>query len=167
MKSKKNTFLLLIAPIILTGFSFLLTEKSNAQILELDQKIFGMDCAPCAKGVENRMKRMNGVQNAELDLNEGEAKVTFSDQNTASLHQIQKSIKDGGFSPKEARIKVRGTLQFADEKWQLITESGDLFVLEDADTDTLESNTGENIIVKGIVAENSGQENWILAVSQL
>jgi copper chaperone CopZ len=167
MKFTKHIKSILISPLIMAGFIFLPAEKSEAQIMELDQIIFGMDCAPCAKGVENRMKRMDGVQSAVLDLNKGEASLMFTGQHTTSLQQIQKSIIDGGFSPKEARIKVRGTLQQEGGAWQLITESGDLFLLEEADANFLASNNGQKIIVEGTVAENEGKERWHLTVHQL
>lgn len=166
MKFTKLINSTLIIPLIMAEFIFLPSEKGEAQILELDQIIFGMDCAPCAKGVENRMKRMDGVQSVVLDLNKGEASLTFTDHHTTSLQQIHKSIIDGGFSPKEARIKVRGTLLQADGAWQLITESGDLFLLEKADTNFLASNDGQKITVVGTVAENE-EERWLLTVNRL
>lgn len=167
MKFTKHIYSTLIIPFIMTGFIFLPFENGQAQILELDQIIFGMDCAPCAKGIENRMKRMDGIKSAVLDLNKGEASLTFTDQHTTSLQQIQKSIIDGGFSPKEARIKVRGTLQQTENEWQLVTESGDLFLLEETDTNLLASNGGQTITVEGTVAENDGGKRWHLTVNQL
>lgn len=163
----KNHLSLLVINLLLLGVMFLIpVEKSQAQILELDQKIFGMDCAPCAKGVENRMKRMDGVQSAVLDLNKGEANLLFIEQHTTSLKQIQESIMDGGFSPKDARIKVRGKVQNVDGEWQLTTESGDLFVFDDTDASAVELIDGKTTTIEGIVAESDGQERWVLTINQ-
>lgn len=141
-------------------------ERSDAQILELDQKIFGMDCTPCAKGVENRMKRLKGVQNAELDLNSGVARLIFSDSHDTSLQQIQHSIIDGGFSPKEARIKIKGNLRYENQIWVLYTESGDRFVLHA--TDDLSKTDDEKVmIIEGIVAEKNNREEWSLTIREM
>src|SRR5690625_386076 len=107
MKSSVNTVTLVLFLSLMAGLLFITTEKSNAQILELDQKIFGMDCAPCAKGVENRMKRLNGVQKAELDLNSGEARLVFSGSLDTYLQQLQLSIIDGWYYPIKASINIK------------------------------------------------------------
>lgn len=38
------------------------TFSSNAQITKVDQEVFGMDCAPCAYGLERGLKKMDGIE---------------------------------------------------------------------------------------------------------
>ena len=167
MQSSINTATFIFSILLIGVFVFIPDERSNAQILELDQKIFGMDCAPCAKGVENGMKRLNGVQNAELDLNSGEARLIFSDSHNTSLQQIQRSIIDGGFSPKEARIKIKGNLRYENQMWLLYTESGDRFVLNGTGVDLSETNDEKVMIIEGIVAEKNNSEDWSLTIRKI
>ncbi|MEX0769908.1 MAG: heavy metal-associated domain-containing protein [Candidatus Paceibacterota bacterium] len=166
MQSSINTATFIFSILLMGVFVFIPAEKSNAQILELDQKIFGMDCAPCAKGVENRMKRLNGVLDAELDLNSGEARLIFSDSHDTSLQQIQRSIIDGGFSPKEARIKIKGNLRYENQTWMLYTESNDPFVLHATD-DLSETDDEKVMIIEGIVADKSNNEDWSLTILKI
>ena len=166
MKSSVNTVTLVLFLSLMAGLLFITTEKSNAQILELDQKIFGMDCAPCAKGVENRMKRLNGVQKAELDLNSGEARLVFSGSHDTSLQQIQRSIIEGGFSPKEARIKIKGVIRDENGVWLLTTESGDRFILDTSDVDLSEAYAEKAITFEGIVAERNNSDDWHLKIRE-
>lgn len=35
-------------------------------LLEVEQAIFGMDCAPCAYGVERSLKRLPGAQRVQV-----------------------------------------------------------------------------------------------------
>src|SRR5690625_8011543 len=107
MQSSINTATFIFSILLIGVFVFIPDERSNAQILELDQKIFGMDCAPCAKGVENGMKRLNGVQNAELDLNSGEARLVFYGSLDTYLQQLQLSIIDGWYYPIKASINIK------------------------------------------------------------
>lgn len=167
MKLSTNIPMFALSIFLIGVFAFIPAERSDAQILELNQKIFGMDCAPCAKGVENRMKRLNGVQNAELDLNSGEARLIFSDSHDTSLQQIQRSIIDGGFSPKEARIKIKGCVRYENETWLLYTESGDRFVLNATDVDLSETNDEIVMIIEGIVAEKNNSEDWSLTIRKI
>lgn len=165
MKSVNKKSKLIPLFILSTGL-LLPLQMSQAQILELDQKIFGMDCAPCAKGVETRMMNMNGVDQATLDLNRGEASLVFTDNHNTSLAQLQQSIVDGGFSPKEAQIKVQGTLGRDGQQWKLVTEAGDIFLLEGINAES--SQIGQQLLVEGVVEEQDNQEDfWRLTVRQV
>src|SRR5690625_4950533 len=108
------------------------------------------------------MKRLNGVQKAELDLNSGEARLVFSGSHDTSLQQIQRSIIDGGFSPKEARIKIKGAVHNENGMWLLTTESGDRFILDTSDVDLSEAHAEKAITIEGIVAERNNADDWHL-----
>lgn len=142
-------------------------QKSDAQIIELEQKIFGMDCAPCAKGVEVRMERMDGVIGAELNLNRGEAHLVFTDSHTTSLSQLHRSIVEGGFSPKTAQIKIRGILHREGRQWRLVTDAGDTFLLKGIDAGQLSADEETQVTIEGAVAERSDEEFWQLSVQQI
>ncbi|MEX0721568.1 MAG: heavy metal-associated domain-containing protein [Balneolaceae bacterium] len=158
-------------PFLLSALAILLMliplGNVKAQILELDQKIFGMDCAPCAKGVEVRMKKMDGVTDAEIDLKKGEARLIFDDAHHTSLKQIQRSIIDGGFSPKDAQIKVRGMLEKEQDDWHLITDTDDIFLLKEFDAEQYEIETGREVTIEALIAERDNQDFWNLTVDQL
>lgn len=75
------------------------------------QTIFGMDCAPCAYGVEKGLKALPGVRTVKVSLNEGYAEVTLGDAAATSLADIRKTIRNSGFTPKQAQVRIEGTLQ--------------------------------------------------------
>lgn len=124
-----------------------------------------IELSACAKGVESRMINMNGVDQATLDLNRGEASLVFTDNHNTSLAQLQQSIVDGGFSPKEAQIKVQGTLGRDGQQWKLVTEAGDIFLLEGINAES--SQIGQQLLIEGVVEEQDNQEDfWRLTVRQ-
>ncbi len=85
---------------------------------EVEQTIFGMDCAPCAYGIEHGLKKLPGVTNVRVSLNEGQADVTLSADSPTSIDAIRKVIRDNGFTPKAAGVTVVGTLvQAEDGMW--------------------------------------------------
>lgn len=89
-----------------------------AGLTQVEQTIFGMDCAPCAYGIEQGLKKLPGVTDVRVSLNEGRANVAFADNSSTTLEGIRKVVRDNGFTPKTARVTVVGTLVRADgETW--------------------------------------------------
>jgi copper chaperone CopZ len=83
-------------------------------LTEVEQTIFGMDCAPCAYGIEQGLKKLPGVTGVRVSLNEGLAAVTLAANNSTTLENIRKIVRDNGFTPKNARVTLVGTLLRAD-----------------------------------------------------
>lgn len=111
--------------------SMLLTpEGAQAQILEVRQTVFGMDCAPCAYGLEKRLKKIDGVTSARVSLNEGLATAHFDGEAPTRLATIREAIHESGFAAQEALVTVRGTLRKAGAAWSLVLPSGERFVVE-------------------------------------
>lgn len=83
-------------------------------LTRVEQRIFGMDCAPCAYGIEQGLKRLSGVTDVRVSLNEGVAVVALATDNTTTIESIRKVIRDNGFTPKAAKVVVTGKLVRAD-----------------------------------------------------
>lgn len=96
---------------------------------ELDQTIFGMDCAPCAAGVEQGLRKLDGVTSVRVSLNEGKAVVTLAPDSRTTLAQIREVIRHNGFTPKDAHATLVGRVMRQGEQWWIDTGSG-RFVLE-------------------------------------
>lgn len=101
----------------------------DAQILELKQTVYGMDCAPCAHGLENRISNLEGVESATVSLNNSLLQAKLKTGNKLTLSKIMKSVEDSGFQPKEAELKVEGTIQKKGDSFILETSSGEQFLL--------------------------------------
>lgn len=83
-------------------------------LTRVEQRIFGMDCAPCAYGIEQGLKRLSGVTDVRVSLNEGVAVIALAADSTTTVERIRKVIRDNGFTPKAAQIVVTGKLVRAD-----------------------------------------------------
>lgn len=112
------------APAMFKSLALLLCQASLALpvyaggLTAVEQTIFGMDCAPCAYGIEQGLKKLPGVTDVRVSLNEGQADVTLSADSSTSIEAIRKVIRDNGFTPKAARVTVMGTLvQAEDGMW--------------------------------------------------
>lgn len=95
------------------------TAANAAGLVEVRQTIFGMDCAPCAFGVERGLKKLPGVKDVRVSLNEGMAFVTFQPDAGASVARLREIVRHNGFTPKAAVARIDGTLRREDGDWIL------------------------------------------------
>ena len=146
------------------------TFSSNAQIQKVDQEVFGMDCAPCAYGLERGLKKMDGLQNVRVSLNDGKAYLELSENNSLSLRQIQEEVKKNGFSAKNAEVVIEG---------KLINKNGGFVLETGTETYSINKETSENLVsklkpgkvkIKGIVqdeADDNLSGTWKIRLTEI
>jgi len=146
------------------------TFSSYAQIQKVDQEVFGMDCAPCAYGLERGLKKMDGLQNVRVSLNDGKAYLELSENNGLSLKQIQEEVKKNGFSAKSAEVVIEGKLISKDDKIEIQTNTETYSVIKDA-SNGLNSKLKPGIVkVKGIVEDEDDKSlsgNWKIRLTEI
>ena len=62
------------------------------------------------------LKKVNGVQDVKVSLNEGSAVIKLKDGNKVDVEQIREIIRKNGFTPKGAEVKVAGKVVERDGK---------------------------------------------------
>jgi copper chaperone CopZ len=107
------------AAVLILGFA-LANAAAAAGLSEVKQTVFGMDCAPCAHGVEKGLSKIDGVKDVSVSLNDGYALVRLEPDNAVTLEQIRLVIRENGFTPKDAAVVVSGTLTRADDQLVLV-----------------------------------------------
>ena len=58
-----------------------------------------MSCPFCVYGVEKNLKRIPGVQSADVDLKAGRARVLMQPGQEPDLERFREAILDAGFTP--------------------------------------------------------------------
>ena len=58
----------------------------------------GMICQVCAGSVKNALKKVDGVQDAEISLEKRHAVIHYDDRKV-SVDQLTRAIKDAGYKP--------------------------------------------------------------------
>ncbi len=150
--------------------AFLLPSTAHAQLREVEQTVFGMDCAPCAYALEQGMKAFEGVETVSVSLNEGLVALTLRPGNDVTLQEIREAIRESGFSAETATITVSGTLAREDGQWVLTSTSGTRYLLEQPATKVsdVDSSAPEQVTVTGTVPEGEEPaEGWTLQVTAL
>jgi copper chaperone CopZ len=65
----------------------------------------------CAHVVHVALKKVSGVDSAEVSLNKGLATVKLKPGNAVSVEQLWQLIHDKGYTPKSTAVSVRGDLE--------------------------------------------------------
>jgi len=121
---------------LLTIFSLNVTM---AQLIKVDQEVFGMDCAPCAYGLERGLKKMDGLEKVIVSLNDGKAYLQLASNNKLTLKKVQEVVKSNGFSAKNAEVTLNGQLVEKENEWQIKVNGETFMVSSDTPSDILKS----------------------------
>lgn len=157
--------------ILVTGAFLLFPLVSHGQLLEVKQTVFGMDCAPCAYGLEKRIQSMDGVQSATVSLNEGLLVADLKENNQLTLKQIREAVENSGFQPKEVTIAVAGkVIRQDDGEYVLETASQERFVLRAEDKTVFNkiSEAGQPYVITGRaeISESGDTRLWVLNIEK-
>lgn len=146
----KRIVFLLMGGLLLAGLS---SAALADGLVQVNQMIFGMDCAPCAWGIQKGLEKLPGVQHATVSLNDGQAAIQLAPDNTITLAEIQTVIRHGGFTPKQAKVQVSGKLAEQGGQFQLLVNGKPEYELVFAGTKPpADLVAGRHAIIEGEIA---------------
>ena len=111
----------------------------------------------CAHVVNVALRKVNGVESADVSLNRALAVVKLKPGNKVGIAQLIKLIQEKGYTIKAAIISVRGTPLRLQNRWMLkVTESEELLELVPGSLgpgpyDELSRRVGQTVTVQGSV----------------
>ena len=79
------------------------------QILEKDYTIDGMDCADCARHLEDVVLKVKGVKSADINFITAKMRVA-SDESLVSDQLINKAVKTAGYKVKSDRSGIKSSV---------------------------------------------------------
>ena len=106
---------------------------AQAEIRQVQQTIYGMDCAPCAYGMQKNLGKLEGVTDVEVSLNNANAVIGLAPDNQVSLKDIRQVVRNGGFKPHGAKVWAIGTIQLEGDRIVLATEGDAEYLLRTSD----------------------------------
>ena len=102
------------------------------------------------------LKSVAGVESVEVSLEKGLAAVKMKPGNTATLKQLQGAITKNGFTMKESKATVAGTILVANGTMQIkISGSNDVLRLVPESQSVTRASTmqGKSVVVSGTIPE--------------
>lgn len=77
------------------------TAAAQEQPRQIEVRILGMSCPFCAYGAEQKLKKMDGVEELKVDLETGLATLTMEEGADVPNEKLRKVIDDAGFEVAE------------------------------------------------------------------
>jgi len=102
------------------------------------------------------LKSVAGVDSVDVSLEKGLAAVKMKPGNTATLKQLQDAITKNGFTMKQSKAAIAGTILVANGKTQLqVSGSNDVLQLvpESQSVPNASSMQGKSVVVAGTIPE--------------
>ncbi len=145
-------------------------NSAMAQLIKVDQEVFGMDCAPCAYGLERGLKKMDGLEKVQVSLNDGKAYLQLSVNNKLTLKKIQELVKSNGFSARNAIVTLKGELSKVGDEWQLNTDDETFTITPDTPANVLSALNTRQVTVKGHVKDEEDgnlDNSWKIQITEI
>jgi hypothetical protein len=106
-----------VARILLTFI--LATLPCAAQFRTMKIWFSGTGCASCTESLSERMKRVRGVESAQVNAQEGTLDLRLAPQNRVRLEQIRDFIEQDGTKATRAVVRVNGEVEKLGDRWFL------------------------------------------------
>lgn len=142
----------------------------SGQIARVDQEVYGMDCAPCAYGLERGLKKMDGLQEVRVSLNDGKAYLGLAEINDLTLRSIQEEVKKNGFSAKKAKVVLMGNLNKVDGQWYIETDNERFAVSQDTSVELVQKLAVGRTTLSGTVQDEDDDnlsDQWEIILSKI
>lgn len=151
----KKNFLILV-PIIFILVMFI--RLTSGEPTRVQVKVDGLSCPFCAYNLEKKLKRVEGVEDLKLRIDTGLAEIKIEEGKSIDVDGIKKAVKDGGFTPRDIVVTIKGKIEQVDSRMILrIDNISDSFILKDnkmlKDIITSEKFQGKIVTVTGLVQE--------------
>jgi copper chaperone CopZ len=66
--------------------------------------VYGLSCPLCSNNLNGRLRRIEGVEDAIIDLKTGAVTVKFADGHHVTRGDIGKAVEDAGFTLKDIQL---------------------------------------------------------------
>jgi len=70
-------------------------------------RVDGLACPFCAYGLEKKLKKLKGMENLKISINEGKVTLNIKDGVSISKEDIAKVVEESGFTPRSIDIKEK------------------------------------------------------------
>ncbi len=78
-----------------------------ASAQEVSIRVDGLACPFCAYGLEKKLKKLKGMENLKISINEGKVTLNIKDGFSVSKEDIEKVVEEAGFTPRSIDIKEK------------------------------------------------------------
>ena len=85
----------------ISSMSFAQNAIQNNRTQQVQVEVDGLSCPFCAYGLEKKLIGIDGVASIKIDIDQGMAILTVSENKSITEEKIRKVVKQAGFTPKK------------------------------------------------------------------
>lgn len=154
--------------LIFTALLALSAAAGADGLVTVQQTVFGMDCAPCAYGMQKGLGKLPGVAKVDVSLETGVASVQFDPGSTATLAQVRDVVLHGGFTADKTLLTVQGSVSLVDGRVLLDDGTAEKYQLDGLSAAQMATlKPGTKVQAQGQVQSVAQGGPVVLAVSDL
>ncbi len=79
-------------------------KKKNKERDQVETVVEGLGCPFCAYGLEKKFKKVKGIKNIEIDIEEGLFSFTVPVDTKMTLEEVDTRVVDAGYTPMQVKI---------------------------------------------------------------
>lgn len=99
---------------------FAINKVSAQQISAVEMQVTGLTCSMCSQATEKSLRTLSYVSSVNPDLNKNLFVLTFKKEGAVNLDQLQKKVKDAGFSVGNLVATMNFNQAKVDEQGQVV-----------------------------------------------
>ncbi len=130
---------------------FAINKVSAQQITAVEMQVTGLTCSMCSQATEKSLRSLSYVSNVNPDLNKNLFLLTFKKDGAVNLDQLQKKVKDAGFSVGNLAATLDFNQAKVDENGQVIV-GGKVYRFANVKSKVLNGPVKVNVIDKNFIS---------------
>lgn len=130
---------------------FAINKVSAQQISAVEMQVTGLTCSMCSQATEKSLRTLPYVSNVNPDLNKNLFMLTFKKDGAVNFDQLQKKVKDAGFSVGSLAATIHFNQAKVDENGQVAID-GNIYRFTNVKNRVLDGTIKVNVIDKGFIS---------------
>ena len=132
---------------------FVINKVSAQQITTVEMQVTGLTCSMCSQATEKSLRTLNYVSDVTPDLNKNLFIIKFKKDKDVNFDQLNKKVKDAGFSIGKLEATVNFNQTKIDDNGQAVVGTN-IYRFANAKDKVLNGPVKVNVIDKGFVSNS-------------
>lgn len=132
---------------------FVINKVSAQQITTVEMQVTGLTCSMCSQATEKSLRTLDYVSEVTPDLNKNLFIIKFKKDKDVNFDQLNKKVKDAGFSIGKLEATVNFNQTKIDDNGQAVVGTN-IYRFANAKDKVLNGTVKVNVIDKGFVSNS-------------
>ena len=142
---------LIAAVLSVAAFALVHPSASLAQVEQVRIGVDGLTCNLCAAGLERSLRKVAGVSNVEIALEQETALVTYKTGAAFNADALRTAVRNAGQRAREFELQLTAAVERLDGQYQLHPAAGPRLAVNRQSAPKLDAYVGQVVRVRAKV----------------